>query len=151
MSTDPDALCEAVAALLAGIPGVTKIAARPGAPAPWEEVKLPNQSFWEVEVIESPEQQVAALWVREESVVRIDGWFHHSYPDNSARRWRALWRAVKDVLREEHTLGGVVHGGGVPSMQSNGMVSLADRDRVAMVHHCVIEVTYHREFEFQPL
>ncbi len=157
-ATDFEALKAAVKATLDTIPRIGKVETRRGGIPTWVEKPGPYRAFWEVGVLSVAETHYATgdcVW--EDPTLEIEGAMPYSYEENTERAWLELVRAATNALRANPSLkvGGVPTvtngwaGFGLPQLIENNFASYSDRKEIPRVHHCIIQVTYRNDFDFE--
>ncbi|MBI3947127.1 MAG: hypothetical protein HY321_14475 [Armatimonadetes bacterium] len=150
-----ESVIESVQALLQAIPGIGKVADRPGGAATWAENPRPWQAYRELDVtrVEEnthpiPGQRAAEMHSFEHYTVHIEGWMPHSHKANTAKTWRTLTDAIGEKLRTNRSLGNSVNRASLPRMPRNDYQAVSgggepgsEGSAVVLCHHAVIEVT----------
>ncbi len=142
-----DTLPGVIAAALSGVTGVSKIEDRPGGVPTWWEKARPEQSFWTIDILSANERGAGVgTYAIEEIRVEIEGWMPWSYENpNTAKKWRAQLKAMKDRLRSRPTFASNVKNTQLPNLIINDRREFPDGN---FAHHAVIQITCDRYFDY---
>jgi hypothetical protein len=157
-SADFEALKSALRTTIAGVEGIGKVETRVGGIPTWVQRQGAYRAFWEIGVQSASESHYAASdCVFQDPLLQIEAAMPFSYEENTEAVWLGLVRAVCDAIRANPSLKveGVptVTGGwagfGLPQLVTNDIATYRDGTKDVRVHHCLIQVRYRHDFDYE--